>query len=210
MVQPFEYQTLKSPVFRCSVFRWSLYIYSDKLANQQVMSYCLYFRCRVVHWEERISTKMARLLECRQKSKVISQQQLSFKDFFTLFLGSFQCSYCDVSFFGKKSFHIHANKIHANAISKVWQPCPFKKCKQYFPSFKSVRIHIKECPKRKSSSVTESSAAGIHAQNPGNFGSLWLTPVGVHFIELEHHFWHFIPQFLHFPNTNLVCMFVYM
>ena len=93
-------------------------------------------------------------------------------------LGSFQCSYCDVSFFGQKSFHVHANKMHAKAISKVWQPCPFKKCKQYFPSFKSLRIHTKECPKRKSSSATQSSAARIQTQNSGNFGSLWLTPWG--------------------------------
>ena len=49
-----------------------LFIYSDKLTNQQVVSNSLYFCCTVVHWEECVSTKMARLL----RVKVISQHPL--------------------------------------------------------------------------------------------------------------------------------------
>ena len=41
-----------------------LYIYSDKLVNQQVISYCPYFHCTVVHLEECMSAKMVHFLRC--------------------------------------------------------------------------------------------------------------------------------------------------
>ena len=58
-IRAFEFQALAQKIRLTNVT--SLF-YSDILANQQVVTNCLYFHCTVVHREECMSTKKVHLL----------------------------------------------------------------------------------------------------------------------------------------------------